>query len=156
MPVLIDVAPGLEAAVDLDQVRADGERILAAAERAAAELSVLLTDDRTMQQHNRDWRGKDVTTDVLSFPQDTVGAPVDVLGDVIVNVELAVRQGQERGHGTLTELRVLLVHGVAHLLGHDHHGDAEAAAMRQVERRLLRAVFGDDAPAGMVEAALGG
>lgn len=155
MPVLIDVAPRLDSAVDLDQVQRDGELILAAAARPDAELSVLLSDDATMRDHNRDWRGKDVTTDVLSFPQDAVGAPVDVLGDVIVNVQLAARQGHDRGHGTLTEVRVLLVHGVAHLLGHDHHDAEQAAAMRQVERTLLGAVFGEDAPAGMVEAALG-
>jgi probable rRNA maturation factor len=104
-----------------------------------AEISLLFCDDETIQPLNRDWRGKDKPTDVLSFSQqegETIGDP-NLLGDIVVSVETAARQAEERGHPLERELRVLVVHGLCHLLGHDHEEDEEAEEMEALERRLL-------------------
>lgn len=106
---------------------------------AEGELSVLLTDDATIHPLNRDWRGKDRPTDVLSFSQlegDPVpGLPL-VLGDVVISLETAQRQADERGHSLENEVQVLLVHGIVHLLGHDHEVDDEAEEMEAIERAI--------------------
>lgn len=105
-----------------------------------AELSVVLCDDAFIHPLNRDWRGKDRPTDVLSFAQRE-GEEADeddpVLGDVVISLETAARQAAERGHSTAHELRVLLVHGICHLLGYDHEEDDEAEEMEALERDLL-------------------
>lgn len=104
------------------------------------ELSVVLCDDAFIQPLNRDWRGKDKPTDVLSFSQRE-GEEADeddpVLGDVVISLETAARQAAERGHALDHEARVLLVHGVLHLLGYDHEVDDEAEEMEALERDLL-------------------
>lgn len=104
------------------------------------ELSVVLCDDAFITPLNRDWRGKDRPTDVLSFAQRE-GEEADpddpVLGDVIISLETAARQAEERGHSLDHEARVLLVHGVLHLLGYDHEEDEEAEEMEALERDLL-------------------
>ena len=122
---------------------------------AQAELSVLLCDDAFIQGLNLQWRGKDAPTDVLSFAMgEGEGADVnpDVLGDIVISVDTAARQAAELGHAPERELRVLLVHGLLHLLGYDHEESVEdAAEMRAREVDLLRAL-GED-PTGLVERA---
>ena len=85
-------------------------------------------------------------TDVLSFAQRE-GEDADpndpVLGDIIISVQTAQRQASQRGYGIAKELRVLLVHGMLHLLGHDHLEPGEAAKMQAEERRLL-SLLGED------------
>ena len=139
---MISTGDGVDG-IDLDALQRDAGRIL---DRVAdgRELSLHLCGDDEIRSLNRDYRHKDTPTDVLSFPQDP-----PLLGDVVISVHTAARQAAERGHDLPTELRILLVHGVAHLLGHDHHDPDEAAAMRTVERELL-AVLGIGA-AGLVE-----
>lgn len=116
-----------------------------------AELSLTLTDDATIQELNKTWRGKDKPTDVLSFSQveevETRGVRVTntahlrVLGDVVISVETAARQAPRYGNDLEGELTRLLVHGVLHLLGHDHvHGGHQARIMKEEEARLLRAI----------------
>jgi probable rRNA maturation factor len=113
-------------------LRADALRLLRLLERPRAELSLLLCDDDFIAALNRSYRQADGPTDVLSFAMDD-----DVLGDVVISVPTARRQAQARGHEVDTELRVLLVHGVLHLLGHDHESDAEDRAMAAEEARCL-------------------
>jgi len=103
-----------------------------AALRLSRELSVMLVSDRRMRALNREWRGKDRPTDVLSFPQH--GASV---GDVVISLDTARRQAREGGWSLAAELRRLLVHGLLHCLGHDHHTAAQARRMAAAERRLL-------------------
>lgn len=124
-------------------MRADADRLLRllAAGRPSlldAELSVLLCDDARIHALNREWRRVDAPTDVLSFPQDDEVT----LGDVVISTDTAARQAAEQGHPIDRELRVLLVHGVLHLLGHDHREPGEAARMREEEERLLSALGG--------------
>ena len=106
-----------------------------------AELSIVLCDDATIHPLNRDYRGKDKPTDVLSFAQregEFAFLEDNLLGDVIISMETTRRQADERGHSVETELRVLLVHGILHLLGYDHIEDDEAEIMEAKEREILR------------------
>lgn len=109
-----------------------------------ADLTVLLTDDEQIQQFNRDYRGVDSATDVLSFPS---GEPqldlVDMdpyLGDIAVSVPFAERQAMQAGHALLAELQLLVVHGVLHLLGHDHDDPEEKTAMWGAQTAVLSAL----------------
>jgi rRNA maturation RNase YbeY len=120
-----------------------GRRLLRALGRADAELSVLLVSDRVMRRLNREWRGKDRTTDVLSFSQQEGPgqAPTTLLGDVVISVATARRQAAERGDALGLEGERLLIHGVLHLLGYDHERSAaEARRMQRRERQLARAL----------------
>lgn len=105
------------------------------------EVSILLTGDETIKILNEQYRGIDEATDVLSFSQhetDEVFPGVDdenLLGDIVISVETAKRQAQERGIAMDEEIEILLVHGLLHLLGYDHVESDEADAMfaRQAE-----------------------
>jgi probable rRNA maturation factor len=109
--------------------------------RAAGEVTVAVVSDRRMRALNRVFRGKDVPTDVLSFPTDAdVGAPVPgqprLLGDIVIASGVARAQAAREGHSLTTELRVLALHGLLHLLGYDHETDD--GQMARVEARLRR------------------
>jgi len=121
-----------------DTVRA---AIAAAAETipAAGEMSVVLTDDAAVRILNRDWRGIDKPTNVLSFPASTPkakGIPA-LLGDVIVACETLTREAAEEHKPVQHHLAHLVVHGYLHLLGYDHQTDSEAEAMEGLERDIL-------------------
>jgi len=112
---------------------------------ASVELSIVLCDDATIQSLNREWRGKDAPTDVLSFSlregdDDDPGLllPIVMLGDLVLSIDTARMQAEERGHSLRDELRVLLVHGLLHLLGFDHEaGASEEEEMTKAEQELL-------------------
>ncbi|MCK6503600.1 rRNA maturation RNase YbeY [Myxococcota bacterium] len=133
----------------VDPVQAAAEAALAALGLRAVELSVLLCDDEVIAPLNQDWRGVEGPTDVLSFAMDEgeelvlpPGIPRP-LGDLVISVQTAARQAAGLGHPLELELRVLVVHGLLHLLGHDHEtGDEDAAAMRAEEARLLSLLGG--------------
>lgn len=135
-------------------LRADAHRALQALSLEASELSVSLVDDPGIRGLNATWRGKDTATDVLSFPQQDGEVGGGLLGDLVISVDTAARQAAEQGHDLATELRVLLVHGLCHLIGHDHHAPDETARMRSAESGVLAALH---APAsGLVDRAHGG
>lgn len=118
-------------------------RALAAVDLADAELCVRLCDDPAIHALNRDWRGKDKPTDVLSFEQGArPGQGAVHVGDVVISLPTAARQAEERGHGLDVEVRVLVVHGIVHLIGYDHELDDEAEVMEAEERRVMGAVVG--------------
>lgn len=131
------------------RVEAVARGMLEAAGLEAAELSVVLTDDAAIQALNLAWRSKDQPTDVLSFPQQDPPVRGGLLGDVVISLDTAARQAEEHAHDLDTELRVLLAHGLCHLLGEDHETEAQADAMARRERGLLAAV--GESPAGLVE-----
>lgn len=131
-------------------LRSDAVVLLNAVGRRRAELSVMLCDDELIRGLNLQWRQKDSATDVLSFP---MGDEL-VLGDVVISLDTARRQAEARGHDLHTELRVLLVHGLLHLLGHDHEQPGQDATMAAEEDRLL-GVLGV-APSGLIARTLGG
>ncbi|HHO51207.1 MAG TPA: rRNA maturation RNase YbeY [Deltaproteobacteria bacterium] len=135
------IALAIEGAIEpggLAWICDDARALLAVLERADRELSLVLCDDPFIQDLNRRWRGLDQPTDVLSFPQgDDFGGRSPLLGDVIISLDRAALQADERGHGLHTELKVLLIHGLLHLLGHEHHGPEGCARMAAEEVRLL-------------------
>ncbi|MCA9443809.1 MAG: rRNA maturation RNase YbeY [Candidatus Omnitrophica bacterium] len=87
-----------------------------------SELSLLLTTDERIQELNATYRGKPVPTDVLSFRQEEEGGPGlgNLLGDIVISVPTAERQARENGISLDEEIEALAVHGLLHLLGHDH------------------------------------
>lgn len=100
-----------------------------------ASLGVRFTGDREMERINRKFRSREGTTDVLSFPGGD-SPEGRHLGDVLISVPAARRQAEAAGHAVERELRVLLIHGVLHCLGHDHEEDD--GTMERLERRLRR------------------
>lgn len=108
------------------------------------EIAITLSDDAEVQVLNRDWRGKDKPTNVLSFP-GLEGAmagllPPDAprpLGDLILAYETCAREAEEQGKSLADHARHLVVHGVLHLLGYDHETDAEAEEMEALETTIL-------------------
>jgi probable rRNA maturation factor len=116
---------------------------------ARGSVSVLLTDDARIRELNRDFRGKDTATDVLSFP------PIDwegnrnaarTAGDLAISLETAARQAVSCGHSLATETKVLILHGALHLAGFDHETDS--GEMAKKERRLRREL---GLPPGLIE-----
>ena len=101
--------------------------------RARGSLTVAIVPDGRVRVLNRLYRGTDRPTDVLSFP---AGEP-DQLGDVVIALGVARKQASAAGHSLGTELRVLALHGLLHLLGYDHETDS--GQMRRIERRLRAA-----------------
>ena len=99
---------------------------------ARGDLCVAIVSDRRMRALNRQFRGKDYATDVLSFPSQDRG----FLGDIVIAAGVAKRQAREAGHSIQTELRVLSLHGLLHLLGYDHESDN--GKMAGVEAKLRR------------------
>jgi len=123
---------------------------------AGSELSVALVHDDEMHRLNRDYRGKDRTTDVLAFAlregEATGTQEPGLLGDVVISLPTAERQARERGHATERELTELLLHGILHLLGYDHErSPAEARRMFAKQRALLAAI----APGALIATADG-
>jgi probable rRNA maturation factor len=123
--------------------------LLAAIGRPSATLSLSFVGDAAMRRMNREHRGKDRTTDVLSFPlfeafavprRPTPGDPELMLGDIIISVDVAKRQADAYDATLQNEIERLLVHGMAHLLGHDHERPRERARMLREEKRLARAI----------------
>ncbi|MDR1990939.1 MAG: rRNA maturation RNase YbeY [Acidobacteriaceae bacterium] len=117
--------------------------------RARGTVHIALVSDRRSRTLNRTYRGIDKPTDVLSFPSasntpeldtpplsKTTGAGAKILGDIVIAVGVARRQARAIGHDEPTELRVLALHGLLHLLGYDHEQDT--GQMARVERRLRR------------------
>jgi len=102
-------------------------------------VSALLTGDTEVRRLNREFRGKDKATDVLSFPGGDGMGRVRIAGDLAISVETAAREAQQRGHTLDLELRVLLLHGVLHLSGYDHETDSGEMARKE---DLLRKKLG--------------
>ena len=113
---------------------------------ASGTLTVVVTTDRRIRRLNRQWRGLDTATDVLSFPAGEDPGPARHLGDLVISRETAARQARQAGHPLATELRILALHGLLHLLGYDHERDS--GRMARIERKLRRQ---GGLPAGLIE-----
>jgi probable rRNA maturation factor len=102
------------------------------------ELSIVFTDDAAMRKLNEKWRGKDSSTNVLSFPQTSSHNPGGLLGDVILSAETVAREASLADKRLEDHMAHLIIHGYLHLLGFDHEAEAEAEKMEQLERVALR------------------
>jgi len=100
-----------------------------------AELAIVLTDDSGIRTLNRDWRGIDKATNVLSFPAKSVP---DHLGDVVLAFETIAQEARCEGKPFAHHLAHLAVHGFLHLVGYDHERSKDADAMERTEREILR------------------
>ncbi len=105
--------------------------------RASGEVSVVLAGDRLLRRLNREYRGRDRPTDVLSFPGPGEG---EGLGDVVISVPTAARNARRQGHSVQRELDILALHGLLHVLGYDHETDD--GTMDRLEERLRRDLGG--------------
>jgi probable rRNA maturation factor len=112
---------------------------LAAPDTAGTEVTLVISDDDHLQQLNRQFLGIDSPTDVLSFPagytDPDTGAPY--LGDVLISYPRAEAQAAAAGHPIENELQLLVVHGLLHLLGHDHVEEDDKARMWAVQAAIL-------------------
>jgi probable rRNA maturation factor len=125
-----------------DLVLADAERLLLYLQLGEYDLSIWITTDKTIRRFNRDFRSKDKPTDILSFgglayamTDDAQESPV--LGDLVISAPFVQRMLPELGCTMEERMRVLLVHGVTHLLGFDHETDEDWEKMQEKEAELL-------------------
>lgn len=125
------------------------EKLLERAARTAlkheaqdGELSIVLTDDARLQELNRDYLGIDAPTDVLSFPASETDPQTGAryIGDILISVPRAQSQADAAGHALESELQLLVVHGVLHLLGHDHADQEEKKRMWQAQAEILQSL----------------
>ena len=109
--------------------------------RGRSALALLISDDAEMKRLNREWRGMNKPTDVLSFPAEArvdPKAPPAYLGDIVLGLDYCRRAAKEQGKAFADHAQHLVVHGTLHLLGHDHLKSAEAARMERREIAILK------------------
>lgn len=144
MSIEVSISGGPFEGLGARTVKARAERMLRAL-AISAELSVALVDDREIHRLNRAYRKKNKPTDVLAFAMEEGEATPRakgvrrMLGDVIISIDTARRQADERGRSLLAEVTMLLAHGILHLIGYDHRDDEEERVMVDKTRELERA-----------------
>lgn len=142
--------PDCEAVIRRALAAAAAETALA----ARAEVSVLLADDAAIRTLNRQWRGEDKPTNVLSFPAAAAPAPAErLLGDIALAFETLARESRAAGKPFAQHCAHLVVHGFLHLLGYDHESDDEADTMERLEARIMARLGLPDPYGNVVEAA---
>ena len=115
--------------------------LMRAAGEDGAAISVSLVDDAAIQEINREHRGKNKPTDVLSFPLEPQAFDHErLLGDIVISIDTARRQAADYDAPLQREIYRLLIHGLLHVLGHDHEEAGERAKMEAEERRLADAI----------------
>jgi len=116
-------------------VKKDANTILSLCGVDDIELSILIVNNRSIRELNKKYRGMDKPTDVLAFP---MGGHSKLLGDIIISMEKTHAQAAERGHSPEQEFKILLTHGILHLLGYDHEiSRSEAQRMKRKEKIIL-------------------
>ena len=105
----------------------------------SADLTIVLSDDKQLHELNLQWMGVDGPTDVLSFPSDEIDPENGnrYLGDILISVQRAAEQAKAAGHSVEAETQLLIVHGVLHLMGHDHAEADEKARMWKAQAEIL-------------------
>jgi probable rRNA maturation factor len=98
------------------------------------DVEFILTDSENIQRINKEFRGKDSATDVLSFPLD-IQIPHAPLGSIVINADLALQKAKELGHTFEDEIALLFIHGLLHLLGYDH--EIDNGQMREKEKEMI-------------------
>ncbi len=135
---MIFLESSLDLPFDLDLLEQAALAVLTH-QRADGDLTLVLTDDEQLHRLNRDFLGIDAPTDVLSFPASETDPETGAryLGDIILSIPRAAAQAQAAGHPLVDEARLLVVHGVLHLLGHDHAEADEKAKMWKAQGEVL-------------------
>ena len=119
--------------LDIPRLKRDAKGLLAAVGQSRSILSVLVTDDRQMAWLHQEWMGLEGPTDVMSFP---MGGP-QVLGDIVISAETAARRKPRDPQAEVTRC---LIHGLLHLVGHDHRLNSQRLRMDRQAQRLRRLV----------------
>lgn len=132
--------------IDSQRIADLAAAILRATGRPLAELTIGFVSDRAIRKMNKQFRGYDRATDVLSFPSTNSSETLadipfnEFLGDIVISAETASRQAHEAGHSVEREIDELVIHGVLHLCGYDHESDH--GEMNRLELRLRRKLLG--------------
>ncbi len=140
MTVTIQISDSISPQLSLEGVeRAAQETLDFTNAPSAAELTILLTNDEQLRDLNRQYLQIDAPTDVLSFPADLVDPETSApyLGDILISYPRAQAQAEAGGHSPDSELQLLVVHGVLHLLGYDHAAPEEKDAMWAAQAQIL-------------------
>lgn len=137
--IFVEVDPGLAGPLPVESLERAAVETLRRQSAPDSDLTIVLADDGRLRSLNRDFLGRDAPTDVLSFPagepDPETGRPY--LGDVVISAPRALEQASAGGHPLEAELMLLVVHGVLHLLGHDHAGAEEKARMWAAQAEVL-------------------
>lgn len=147
--VEVQLAPAFTGVVSADPLQRVAREVLLL-EAVPGQVTLVITDDEGIRALNRDYVGLDTPTDVLAFSAQEDGGSFVVapgageyLGDVIISYPRAVAQAQEQGHAVDQELCLLTIHGMLHLLGHNHETERDQAAMWARQEALLAQVTTD-------------
>ena len=119
-------------------VRRAIEEAAAAVSTSGAELAIVLTNDSAIRMLNRDWRGADAATNVLSFPARGGSGESPLIGDIVLAYETVAREADDEGKPFAHHVAHLTVHGFLHLSGYDHQRSKDADEMEKLERKILR------------------
>lgn len=140
--IYVEPDPDLKPTLPSELVERAARAALDLSGAPAADLTVVLTGDERVHALNRDFLGIDAPTDVLSFPANEPDPETggQYLGDIIISVQRAAAQAEARGHAVEAEVQLLTVHGVLHLLGHDHAEAEEKARMWAAQAEILERI----------------
>jgi probable rRNA maturation factor len=136
--VLVESALWKEPRVVKSLVRRAVNAAAAAVSTSWAELAIVLTNDSAIRLLNREWRGTDTATNVLSFPAQNAGGEPPHIGDIVLAYETIAREAHDEGKPFAHHVAHLAVHGFLHLNGYDHQRSKDAGEMEQLERKILR------------------
>ncbi|MBZ4683622.1 MAG: putative rRNA maturation factor [Fusobacteriaceae bacterium] len=146
MSISVDITKGIEGYEDKIDLTAIEDYIVTLLEDEYTSdrdiyLSLLLTGNENIKIINRDYRNKDIETDVISFAyresEDFLEGPIETLGDIIISLERVESQAKEYGHSFEREFYYVLTHGILHLLGYDHIREEDKKVMRAKEEEIL-------------------
>ncbi len=136
--------------INESQIKKDVAKILRLLNYQDFDIGILFTTNNTIQKFNKKYRKKDKATDILSFPYHTelkAGEKIKIndsddknLGDIIISLKFAKNDALRLSHSLQEHLRILLAHGIAHLLGYDHQTESEYKKMQSFEKRLLKVI----------------
>jgi probable rRNA maturation factor len=136
--VLVESGLWKEPRVVKSLIRRAVNEAAAALSTSGAELAIVLTNDSAIRLLNRDWRGKDAATNVLSFPAQNGSGEPPLIGDIVLAYETIAREARDEGKPFAHHVAHLTVHGFLHLNGYDHQRSKDADEMEQLERKILR------------------
>jgi len=96
-------------------------------------VEIIIVDNDTIASINAEYRGKNIPTDVLSFPLEDIG--MDMLGSIVISIDKAIEKANEFNHSVKDEIKLLFIHGLLHLLGYDH--EIDSGEMREKEKEII-------------------
>ena len=139
--ITLEISDGYQSQVEADLIEKTAQKTLAHQNAPqASEMTIVITTDEQLHSLNRQFLDIDAPTDVLSFPADFTNPDNEApyLGDVLISFPRAAYQASVSGHAVIAEIQLLVVHGVLHLLGHDHAESSEKAKMWSAQGEIIQ------------------